>query len=326
DQVEKFIGGLPNSIQRNVIAAEPTRLQDAVTMNDCPNLKDQNRENKTGNNNRIGEARGKAYVLGRGDVNPDSNVVMGTFLHNNHYAFSTLLYIIPDTLDVKYAVELADEGISKTNIILRGCRASTLKIDPRLVYHQLRVQEEDIPRTAFRTRYGHYEFQVMPFGLTNAHVVFMDLMNQEQLYAKFSKYELWIPKVQFLCHVIDSQGIHVDPVKIESIKDWASPKNYNVDSLLLGLAGYYQRFIEGFLKISKSMSKLTQKKVKFDWGDKKEATFQLMKQKLCSALILALPKRSEDFIVYCNVSIKGLGMVLMQMEKVIAYVSQQLKI
>ncbi|GJS83798.1 putative reverse transcriptase domain-containing protein [Tanacetum coccineum] len=141
------------------------------------------------------------------------------------------------------------------------------KIDLRSGYHQLQVREEDIPKMAFRTRYGHYEFQVMPFGLTNAPAVFMDLMNRvckpfldkfvivfiddiliysknkkeheehlkavlellkkEKLYAKFSKCEFWIPKVQFLSHVIDSQGIHVDPAKIKSIKDWESPKTLN---------------------------------------------------------------------------------------------------
>ncbi|GKB28795.1 putative reverse transcriptase domain-containing protein [Tanacetum coccineum] len=139
------------------------------------------------------------------------------------------------------------------------------KIDLRSGYHQLRVREEYIPKTAFRTRYGHYEFQVMSFGLTNAHAIFMDLMNRvckpyldkfmivfiddiliysknkkeheehlklilellkkEEWYAKFSKCEFWIPKVQFLGHVIDSEGIHVDPTKIEFIKDWASPKS-----------------------------------------------------------------------------------------------------
>ncbi|GJY08814.1 putative reverse transcriptase domain-containing protein [Tanacetum coccineum] len=240
------------------------------------------------------------------------------------------------------------------------------KIDLRSGYHQLRVREQDIPKTAFRTRYGHYEFQVMPFGLTNAPAVFMDLMNRvckpyldkfvivfiddiliyskdekeheehlkailellkkEQLYAKFSKCEFWIPKVQFLGHVIDSRGIHVDPAKIESIKDWASPKTPTEIRQFLGLAGYYRRFIEGFSKIAKLMTKLTQKGIKFDWGEKEENTFWLIKQKLCSALILDLPKGSEDFMVYCDALHKGLGAVLMQREKVIAYASRQLKV
>nr|GFA31850.1 putative reverse transcriptase domain-containing protein [Tanacetum cinerariifolium] len=204
-------------------------------------------------------------------------------------------------------------------------------------YHQLRVREEDVQKkTAFRTRYGHYEFQVMPFGLTTAPALFMDLMNRvckpyldkfvivfiddiliyskdekeheehlrqilkllkkEELYAKFSKYEFWIPKVQFLGHVIDSQSSHVDPAKIESVKDWASPKSPTEIRQFLGLTGYYRRFIEGFSKIAKTMTKLTQKKIKFEWGDKQEAAFQLLKQKLCSAPILALPEGSEDFI------------------------------
>ncbi|GJU48202.1 putative reverse transcriptase domain-containing protein [Tanacetum coccineum] len=154
----------------------------------------------------------------------------------------------------------------------------------------------------------------------------LELLKKEELYAKFSKCEFWIPKVQFLGHVIDSQGIHVDPSKIESIKDWASPKSPTEIHQFLGLAGYYRRFIEGFSKIAKPMTKLTQKKVVFIWGDKQEAAFQLLKQKLCSAPILALPEGSEDFIAYCDTSIKGLGAVLMQREKVIAYASRQLKI
>ncbi|GKA20645.1 putative reverse transcriptase domain-containing protein [Tanacetum coccineum] len=211
------------------------------------------------------------------------------------------------------------------------------KIDLRSGYHQLRVREEDILKTAFRTRYGHYEFQVMPFGLTNAPAVtskkheehlkiILELLKKEELYAKFSKCEFWIPKVQFLGHVIDSEGIHVDPAKTESIKDWASPKSPTEIRQFLGLAGYYRRFIEGFSKIAKPMTKLTQKKVKFVWGDKQEAAFQLLKQKLCSAPILALPEGSEDFIAYCDASKKGLGAVLMQREKVISYASRQLKI
>ncbi|GJX70940.1 putative reverse transcriptase domain-containing protein [Tanacetum coccineum] len=240
------------------------------------------------------------------------------------------------------------------------------KIDLRSGYHQLRVRDEDIPKTAFRTRYDHYEFQVMPFGLTNALAVFMDLINwvcrpyldkfmivfiddiliysktkeehdahlrlilellkKEELYAKFSKCDFWLSKVQFLGHMIDSEGIHVDPAKIESIKDWESPKTPTEIRQFLGLAGYYRRFIEGFSKIAKPMTKLTQKSVKFNWGEKEETAFQTLKQKLCSAPILALPEGSENFVVYCDASHKGLGAVLMQKEKVIAYASRQLKI
>ncbi|GJY19659.1 putative reverse transcriptase domain-containing protein [Tanacetum coccineum] len=149
----------------------------------------------------------------------------------------------------------------------------------------------------------------------------LELLKKEELYAKFSKCEFWIPKVQFLGHVIDSQGIHVDPAKIESIKDWASPKTPMEIRQFLGLAGYYRRFIEGFSKIAKPMTKLTQKKVVFEWGDKQEAAFQTLKHKLCSAPILALPQGAENFIVYCDASYKGLGTVLMQNEKVIAYAS-----
>ncbi|GKA65354.1 putative reverse transcriptase domain-containing protein, partial [Tanacetum coccineum] len=165
-----------------------------------------------------------------------------------------------------------------------------LTIDLRSGYHQLRVREEDIPKIAFRTRYGHYEFQVMPFGLTNApadrkeheeHIkAILELLKKEESYAKFSK-----------C-----------------------------------LTGYYRRFIEGFSKISKPMTKLTQKKLPLNGGDKQEAAFQTLKNKLCSAPILALPQGAENFIVYCDASRKGLGAVLMQNKKVIAYASRQLKI
>ncbi|GJU43421.1 putative reverse transcriptase domain-containing protein, partial [Tanacetum coccineum] len=123
-----------------------------------------------------------------------------------------------------------------------------------------------------------------------------------------------------------NEGIHVDPAKIESIKDWESPKTPTEIRQFLGLAGYYRRFIEGFSKIAKPMTKLTQKSVKFNWGEKEETAFQTLKQKLCSAPILALPEGSENFVVYCDASHKGLGAVLMQKEKVIAYASRQLKI
>ncbi|GJY74210.1 putative reverse transcriptase domain-containing protein [Tanacetum coccineum] len=152
------------------------------------------------------------------------------------------------------------------------------------------------------------------------------LLKKEELYAKFLKCEYWLSKVQFLGHVIDSGGIHVDPANIESIKDWASPKTLTETHQFLGLVGYYRRFIEGFSKITKPMRKLTQKSVKFDWSEKAEAAFQLLKQKLCSAPILDLPEGSENFVVYYDATRKGLGAVLMQREKVIAYASRQLKI
>ncbi|GKF35971.1 hypothetical protein Tco_0112729 [Tanacetum coccineum] len=142
------------------------------------------------------------------------------------------------------------------------------KIDLRSGYHQLRVRKEDIPKTAFRTRYGHYEFQVMPFEQARARRASKDniVVVEERgvVCTKFSKCEFWIPKVQFLGHVIDSKGIHVDPAKIESVKDWASPKTPTEIRQFLCLAGYYRRFIEGFSKIAKPMTKLTQKKVKFE--------------------------------------------------------------
>ncbi|GJU01158.1 putative reverse transcriptase domain-containing protein [Tanacetum coccineum] len=183
---------------------------------------------------------------------------------------------------------------------LQGSRVYS-KIELRSGYHQLRVRDEDIPKTAFRTRYGHYEFQVMPFGLTNAPAVFTDLVNRKNC-------------------------IHMDPAKIESIKDWDLPKTPTEIHQFLGLAGYYRRFIQGFSKIAKPMTKLTQKNAKFDWSEKAEAAFQLLKYKLCSAPILSLPEGSEGFVVYCDASRKGLGAVLMQREKVIAYASRQFKI
>ncbi|GKC62591.1 putative reverse transcriptase domain-containing protein, partial [Tanacetum coccineum] len=200
------------------------------------------------------------------------------------------------------------------------CSSVYSKIDLRSGYHQLRVRDEDISKIAFRIRYRHYEFQVMPFGLTNSLAIFMDLMNRvckpyldkfvilfiddiliysrnkeehanhlriilellkkEKLYTKFSKFHFWIHIVQFLGHLIDSQGLHVDPAKIEAVKNWTSPTTPTEIRQFLGLAGYYQRFIKDFSKIAKSLTKLTQKNKKYIWGEDQETAFQLLKQKL----------------------------------------------
>ncbi|KAJ9556477.1 hypothetical protein OSB04_011091 [Centaurea solstitialis] len=239
------------------------------------------------------------------------------------------------------------------------------KIDLRSGYHQLKVREEDIPKTAFRTRYGHYEFLVMSFGLTNAPAAFMDLMNRvcrpyldkfvivfiddiliysktaeehgdhlrkilemlkrERLYAKFSKCEFWLKEVQFLGHVVTQEGIKVDPAKIEAIKDWESPKSPSEVRSFLGLAGYYRRFIEHFSAIATPLTELTRKDVKFEWTSTCEYAFNNLKGKLTSAPILTLPNGTDGFVVYCDASKLGLGCVLMQDRRVIAYASRKLK-
>ncbi|GJW20104.1 putative reverse transcriptase domain-containing protein [Tanacetum coccineum] len=157
------------------------------------------------------------------------------------------------------------------------------KIDIRPRYHQLKVREEDVAKTAFRIRYGHYDFLVMPFGLTNAPTVFMDLMNR-------------LREVQFLGHVIKAKGIHVDPANIEAIKKWEAPGTPTEIRQFLGLAGYYWRFIKDFSKIAKPMTKLTQKTKKFVWEKDQEEAFQMLKNKLCDAPILSLPEGSENFV------------------------------
>nr|GEW69940.1 reverse transcriptase domain-containing protein [Tanacetum cinerariifolium] len=193
------------------------------------------------------------------------------------------------------------------------------------------------------TRYGHFEFIVNPFGLTNAPAVFMDLMNRVcrpyldkfvivfiddiLIYSKTQEEHVeHLRKVQFLGHVINGDGIHVDPSKIEAVKNWKAPKTPTEVCSLLGLAGYYRRFIENFSKIAKSLAILNQKCKTFDWGEEQELAFQTLKDKLCNAPVLALPDRSEDFVVYCDASRIGLGFVLMQIGKVIAYASRILTV
>ena len=240
------------------------------------------------------------------------------------------------------------------------------KIDLRSGYHQLRVRGVDVPKTAFRTRYGHFEFLVMSFGLTNAPAAFMDLMNRvfrnfldsfvivfiddiliyskseddhmnhlrivlqvlkdHQLYAKFSKCEFWLRSVAFLGHIVSSEGIEVDPKKTDAVKSWPRPLSPSDIRSFLGLAGYYRRFVEGFSSIASPLTALTQKKSKFEWSESCEKSFQLLKDKLTSAPVLTLPEGTEGFVVYCDASRVGLGCVLMQHGKVIAYVSRQLKV
>ncbi|KAL0558700.1 hypothetical protein IC582_003280 [Cucumis melo] len=239
------------------------------------------------------------------------------------------------------------------------------KIDLRSGYHQLRIKDEDVPRTTFRSRYGHYEFIVMSFGLTNAPAVFMDLMNRvfrefldtfvivfiddiliyskteaehekhlrmvlqtlrdNKLYAKFSKCEFWLKQVSFLGHVVSKAGVSVDPAKIEAVTGWTRPSTVSEVRSFLGLAGYYRRFVENFSRIATPLTQLTRKGAPFVWSKACEDSFQNLKQKLVTAPVLTVPDGSCSFVIYSDASKKGLGCVLMQQGKVVAYASRQLK-
>ncbi|GJZ89009.1 putative reverse transcriptase domain-containing protein [Tanacetum coccineum] len=154
----------------------------------------------------------------------------------------------------------------------------------------------------------------------------LELLKKEKLFVKFSKCEFWLQEVHFLRHVVNIDGIHVDPIKIEAVKNWKVPKIPSEIRSFLGLAGYYRRFIAKKFKVVKPLTSLTQKNQKYEWGKEQEEAFQTLKDKLCNAPILSLPEGSEDFVDYCNASNQGFGYVLMQRGKVIAYASRQLKI
>ncbi|GAU34277.1 hypothetical protein TSUD_321230 [Trifolium subterraneum] len=264
------------------------------------------------------------------------------------------------TIKNKYPLPRIDDLLDQ----LRGATIFS-KIDLRSGYHQIRIRTSDVSKTAFRTRYGHYEFLVMPFGLTNAPAVFMDYMNrifqpyldkfvvsfiddiliyskdpqehaehltivlnilrEKQLYAKFSKCEFWLSEVKFLGHVISQGGVSVDPSKVEAVLNWERPRTVSEIRIFLGLAGYYRRFILGFSEIALPLTRLTRKGAAFVWNELCENSFNLLKQKLTSAPVLVIPDPDKKYVVYCDASNKGLGCVLMQESAVVAYASRQLK-
>src|SRR3989337_1601971 len=239
------------------------------------------------------------------------------------------------------------------------------KIDLRSGYYQLKIREQDIPKTAFTIRYGLYEYTVMSFGMTNAPAYFMSMMNkvfmefldkfvvvfiddilvyskneeehkehlrlvleklrEHQLYAKFSKCEFWLKEVGFLGHVISGEGIAVDPTKVQSVTEWSAPTSVGEVRSFLGLTGYYQRFIENFSKIAKPMTEMLKKDTKFKWTEDCEASFQELKKRLVTAPVLILSDIRKDFQVYCDASRLGLGGVLMQDGRVVSYASRQLR-
>ncbi|KAG8501385.1 hypothetical protein CXB51_003461 [Gossypium anomalum] len=221
--------------------------------------------------------------------------------------------------------ELTDRGFARPSFSpwgapLKGASVFS-KIDLRSGYYQLRVRDSDIPKIAFRTRYGHYELLVMPFGLTNPPAILRD----KQLYAKFSKCEFWLREVSFLGHVVSASGIRVDLSKISAILDWKPLRNVTEVRSFLGLAGYYRRFVKGFSMIATPMTKLLQKDVKFEWLEKCQKSFDQLKTYLTEALVLVQPESGKEFVIYSDASLLGLGCVLMQEGRVVAYASRQLK-
>jgi hypothetical protein len=225
------------------------------------------------------------------------------------------------------------------------------KVDLCSGYHQIKIRLEDVPKTAFSTRYGLYEYLVMSFGLTNAYAHFMYLMNSvfmpeldkfvvvfiddiliyskseeehaqhlrvilqrlrdHQLYAKFSKCAFWLKEVLFLGHVISTEGIAVDPSKVQEVLDWKSPKSVMQICSFLGLAGYYRGFIPNFSKIAKPMTQLLEKEAKFKWSPQCEEAFLTLKKLLTTAPVLAQPYIEKPFDVFCDASGTGIGGVMM---------------
>jgi hypothetical protein len=247
---------------------------------------------------------------------------------------------------------------------LTGARVFS-KIDLRSGYHQIRIRPKDIPKTAFTTRYGLFEYLVMSFGLSNAPAHFAYLMNsvfmpeldkfvvvfidviliyskneeehtkhlrivltrlrEHQLYAKFSKCAFWLEEIQFLRHLLSAKGIVVDPSKVKDILEWKPPTTVHQVRSFLGLAGYYRRFIPDFSKIVKPIMCLLKNDTKIDWSSKCNEAFEKLKVLLTTAPVLAQPDIEKPFDVYCDASGSGLGCVLMQDGRVIAYASRQLR-
>ncbi|GKV30593.1 hypothetical protein SLEP1_g39388 [Rubroshorea leprosula] len=310
---------------------------------------------------KIRAQQARVHVMTHKEV-AATDVITSTLPINSDYA-----YVLFDSdRKIEFAIDLVPGtgSISKASyrmapvelkeLKLKGAQVFS-KIDLRSGYHQLKIKPDDVPKTAFRTRCGHYEFLVMPFGLTNAPTRFMDLMNRvfskyldkfvvvfiddiliyssshalhekqlrtvletlrsERLFTKFKKCEVWLDNVAFLGHVVTKDGISIDPQKIEAVVDCKRPNSVAEVRSFLGLVGYYHRFVGDFSRIALPMTRLIRKDTKFEWIPECEKSFLTLKEKLVTAPGLALPINGEGFTIYSDASKKGLGCVLMQKDK-----------
>ncbi|KAK9032806.1 hypothetical protein V6N11_017849 [Hibiscus sabdariffa] len=225
----------------------------------------------------------------------------------------------------KYPIPVVDDSLDD----LSGATYYS-KIDLRSGYWQIRIKPEDIPKTAFRTHHGHFEFKVMPFSLTNALATFQSLMNEvlevlksNNLFARRSKCFFGQQQVEYLSHIISNAGVATDPSKVEAMKNWQLPKTLKPLRNFLGLTGYYRKFIRNYGSISKPLTPML-KKYNFIWTTEAKEAFLSLKEAMCSAPVLALLDFTQSFSLETDASSKGIGAVLTQNGRPIAYLSKAL--